>query len=268
MSARRGYYSLVQFCPHPARAEAVNLGVVLFCPDAGFIAARTLQGNRPAEKLVGREGVDKAALDAAKRAIEGRLDVERSSFQTLEDFQRFVDSRANVLKLTAPRPLKVLDPAEDLGRLFDELVGGKAHRVQRTPVFPPLDDLFHRLERAGRAQLNLTLNVPVLERPLRVPYAYRNGDLNLVKPHKFSAQEGEAMKAAVSLAVQGDLLQRHLPYQEDRKHHLTVVPSFETSGDGQWARTHVCRVLEEYQVKVVPEDRIPAFVANVEQEAH
>ena len=37
MNSKRGYYSLIQFCPEPSRAEAVNLGVLLFCPEAGFI---------------------------------------------------------------------------------------------------------------------------------------------------------------------------------------------------------------------------------------
>ena len=32
MTAKCGYYSLVQFYPNPSRAEAVNLGVVLFLP--------------------------------------------------------------------------------------------------------------------------------------------------------------------------------------------------------------------------------------------
>ena len=69
MNAKRGYYSLVQFCPNPARAEAVNVGVILFCPEAGFLAARTSAGARAAAKLVGREGVDPAELEAAKQAI-------------------------------------------------------------------------------------------------------------------------------------------------------------------------------------------------------
>ncbi len=51
MSTKRGYYSLIQFCPNPSRAEAVNLGVLLFCPEAGFIGARTSATNQRAAKL-------------------------------------------------------------------------------------------------------------------------------------------------------------------------------------------------------------------------
>lgn len=123
--AKRGYYSLIQFCPDSSRAEAVNLGVLLFCPEARFIGARTAEGNERATELVGQGGVNSASLDAAKRSIERRLEVDRERFQTLEDLQDFVDSRANVLKLTAPRPVKVFDPEEDLRKLFDELVAAE-----------------------------------------------------------------------------------------------------------------------------------------------
>jgi hypothetical protein len=125
MAAKRGYYSLLQFCPDPSRAEVVNLGVVLFCPEVRFIAAKTAASNLRAAKLVGRSRFDSASLDAAKLAIERRLEVDRERFQTLEDFQYFVDTRANVLRLTTPRPVKVFDPEEDIRQLFDELVEGR-----------------------------------------------------------------------------------------------------------------------------------------------
>jgi hypothetical protein len=126
MKPKRGYYSLIQFCPNQSRLEAVNVGVVLLCPDADFIAARTSAGNRRAEKLVGRGELDRHALNSAKQAIEHRLDVDRSSFKSHEDLMAFVNTRGNNLKLTSPRPVKVFDPATDLDKLFSELVGGRS----------------------------------------------------------------------------------------------------------------------------------------------
>lgn len=81
-----------------------------------------------ASKLVGRENYDPASLNAAKKAIEHRLEVDKASFQTLEDFQRFIDTRANTLKHTQPRPVKVFNPDEELANLFDELVAVKTSR--------------------------------------------------------------------------------------------------------------------------------------------
>ena len=52
MTAQKGYYSLIQFYPNPSRLEAVNVGVVLFSPDAQFIAARMGRSNdRPARPV-------------------------------------------------------------------------------------------------------------------------------------------------------------------------------------------------------------------------
>ncbi len=125
MKYKRGYYSLIQFCPDPSRLEAVNVGVVLLCPDADFIAARTSAGNQRAKKLVGSGELDKPALNLAKQAIEHRLEVDRASFKTHEDLRKFVDTRGNNLKLTTPRPIKVFDPSEDLDNLFAEFFGGR-----------------------------------------------------------------------------------------------------------------------------------------------
>ena len=63
-----------------------------------------------------------ASLNSAKRAMVARLKVEWEGAPTLKQFQHFVDTRANEIKLTAPRPVKVFDPVGDLQRLFDELV--------------------------------------------------------------------------------------------------------------------------------------------------
>ena len=53
MNAHRGYYSLIQYCPDLSRLEAVNVGVVLFCPEPRFIEARTSAGNDKPRRLFG-----------------------------------------------------------------------------------------------------------------------------------------------------------------------------------------------------------------------
>ncbi len=266
MTAKRGYYSLVQFFPSPSRAEATNLGVVLFCPGAGYLGAKMTSGNRPATKLVGRAGVDPVELNAAKRAIERRLDVDRASLQTPEDFQRFAETRANVLRLTPPRPIKVVDPAAEIDRLFNELVGGRPSQRSRTPSPPLLDELFQRLAQAGRARLNLEVMVPIVGRHLRVPYTYRNGVVNLVKPQLFPEAEGRAISAAMHLAIEGDILRKHGADEEGEK-RLVVVSSFRSNGNGRASKARVADILREYEVTNVGEDQLPEFVAQVEREA-
>ena len=122
MTAHRGYFSLIQFCPDPSRLEAANVGVVLLCPDLDFLEARTSSGNARVQRFFGRDAFHPTSLSMAKQAMVRRLAVEWEGIPTLAQFQHFVDTRANELKLTAPRPVKVFDPTKDLQRLFDELV--------------------------------------------------------------------------------------------------------------------------------------------------
>lgn len=268
MTAKRGYYSLIQFCPDSSRAEAVNIGVLLFCPEARYIAARTARGKARAEKLVGKSGVDSASLNAAKRAIEHRLEVDREGFQTLDDLQRFVDTRANVLKLTVPRPVKVFDPDEDLGKLFDELVGGLARRKPAT-AFPPveLQQTFHKLQEQGRARLNWNIEIPIVRRDLRIPYAYRNGVWNLVRPKVFSNDERPAIGQAQQLAVDGDLLRRHGADEAGEK-RLVVLTAFETGENAADLENRLVDLFREYEVTTVRQHDLPEFLKQVEQQAH
>ena len=107
MTAHRGYFSLIQFCPDASRLEAANVGVILLCPDLGFLEARTSNGNARVRRFFGRDAFHPAGLSMAKQAMVRRLSVEWEGIPTLAQFQHFVDTRANELRLTAPRPVKV-----------------------------------------------------------------------------------------------------------------------------------------------------------------
>jgi hypothetical protein len=88
----KGSYSVIQYCPDLSRLEAASVGVLLFCPEAKFIAARTSAGNDRVGRFFGSESLDPFFLNSAKRSIENRLRVDRDRFQTLEDLQWLVDS--------------------------------------------------------------------------------------------------------------------------------------------------------------------------------
>jgi hypothetical protein len=267
MKPMRGYYSVVQFSPDQSRLEAVNVGVVLFCPEANFIAARTAASNRRAAKLLGRGELNRAALNSAKRALERRFEVDRDHFQSLDDLQQFVDTRANVLKLTDPRPIKILEPTSDIERLFYELVGGVPHQKRTKPIIPELDAVFRQLQQEGRARVEWEVVIPKLRRPLIVPYAYRNGAWNLVKPYEFSNREGPALGSAERLAIAGDLLSR-FGEDEDGKKQLVVVASFPLEAESANLETRVRDVLTIYNVKTVTEFGLADFLSEVRQAAH
>lgn len=264
MTPQKGYYSLIQFCPDASRQEKVNIGVLLFCPASGFLDARTSRSTRHAEKLVGRGQLARKALKQAQSSIEQRLKVDRESFQDIESLNRFVATRGNSLQLTAPRPIKVFDPHSCLEQLFDELVGGTSSTMRPArSLFPKLEDLFVRLNAQGRAEVDFHSRLPLLEQEFRVPFAYRNGALNLVKPQVFNDR---APQKALDLAIRGSLIHKHgLPDEPDSR--LVVVSRFELRCEPDFV-VHVDRLLSEYHVKHVPERELDLFISLVESEAH
>ena len=264
MAPQKGYYSLIQFCPDASRQENVNLGVLLFCPASGFLDAKTSSNTRRAEKLVGRRQLAREALKQAQLSIEQRLKVDRDSFRDLESLHHFVATRGNSLQLTDPRPIKVDAPQQCLEQLFDELVGGTASAPSKSQsLFPQLRDLFVRLKEEGRASLDYHYRLPVLEQDFKVPFAYRNGTLNLVKPQRFLDR---ASQKVLELATRGNLIRKHgLP---DEPHsRLIVVSRFESSCEPEFI-SHVDRLLTDFDVTHVPEHKLDHFITHVDSEAH
>jgi tetratricopeptide (TPR) repeat protein len=124
----KGYYSILQFVPDLERTEGANIGVVLFCPEKRFLRAQTATGNDRVRRFFGpEEGLDLDRINAYKTAFEERVAAEASRISTPGEFKQFVDTRANQLLLTEPRPIKVFDAEAELASLFDTLVDGKAH---------------------------------------------------------------------------------------------------------------------------------------------
>lgn len=266
---KRGYYSLIQYCPDASRKEAINLGVVLLCPDAGFLRARTTRNDRRAEFLVGRRELPRKALNAAKLAIERRLELEQARFKGIDDLKRFIETRGNDLQLSEPRPVKVFDPEKDLNRLFGELVGGTFLRgIQSVGKreFAALHETFLRLRDEGKAEIKKRITVPVVGRELAIPFAYRNGRPNFVMPRVFPSIERVAVNMAMHLAIEADLIQRH-GIDDCRDARFIVVSAFEDS-DGLAITDKVHGLFEDYKVTHIAENLIDEFLEEVIRDAH
>lgn len=263
MEPRKGFYSLVQFCPDHSRMEAVNVGVVLCVPEVRFIRARMARANMRAARLFGRGTFDPDWLNAAKASLEQRLEVAGDAFVVPEDLNRFVATRANKLVLTVPRPVKVVQPDEELERLFAELVDRRETPARREPLIPELEDAFHRPTLANRIMFNHKVTVPVVNRSLDVPYAYRNGEMHLVKPVLFCA---DPVDRGIELVTEGDLIQK----RSETATKLIVVPdlSSQPSRRVQDVRKVLTDLFSFYEVRLVWEDQRQTFVNEVEHEAH
>ena|SRR5690554_7517192 len=117
-----GYYSLIQFCPVLERAERLNVGVLLFCPGRNYIATRMLPNSQRIQSIFGHDSVDEKRFTMVLQGLFDRISIEKDRVQTLGDLKAFIRTRANNLRLTAPNPIRVTNPKEQLTSLFDELV--------------------------------------------------------------------------------------------------------------------------------------------------
>lgn len=264
MALHNAYYSIIQFCPDRGRAEGANIGVVVLCPSLGFIDVKTSAGNDRVRRFFGARSFDPQRLNVMKRAIEARVREKSDWRNGLEDLERFIASRANDLQLTPPRAVKTADPAAELASLFDELVGGRSQASSNPRhMFPQLDRALREPGVREKVRFDESVTIPLLGRSLRVPYAFQNGTLNLIKPQRFSAEPDHATAVAGQLAIKGSLLARHagtVPTQ------LIVVPAFP---DELASRVDdILELFREYEVRVVQEKAIPDLVAEIIAQAH
>lgn len=271
MHPQRGYYSIIQFCPDPARMESVNVGVVLLCPESSFLDVRISHENRRAQRLVGKSEFNRAAVEAAKLSLESRFKTDRESFRSIKDLQHFVDSRGNQLILTDPRPIKVFDALADLERLFEQLVttepGVKQTNLSEQPnqLFPELDRVFSELNlhHQDSVFIDFHAKLPIIEENLNVPYAYQNGKLNLVQPQRFAKRKKTALQSAKDLAFKGELIRdRGIGSASDAQ--LIVISSFENP-DSELA-DHIGELFESFHVEHIYEKDLSSFTKQVQQE--
>jgi hypothetical protein len=261
----RGHYSLIQFCPDAARLEVANIGVALFCAEQEFFGVKLSSEHRRITQMFGRGDRDLVRLRSSKDALEERLVDSKRSIRNIEDLDKLASLQVNQIRMTRFMPCRVTPaPNEDLLRLFNELVGTPpSPPSQDKKLFPTLESLFTRLESEGRAELNYSTKLPVFGQEFKVPFAYRNGVLNLVKPKSFGQK---APQHALDLAIRGDLINKH-SVEGDKNPRLVVVSKFRPDCDPDFI-SHVDEVFSEYRVKHVRQSEIDQFANLVEAEAH
>lgn len=263
MTSLKGYYSLVQYCPDLSRLEAANIGVLLICPDASFADVKLSAGNDRPARFFSRSRVDPAALDAAKSALRNRIRRSGELLMSRDRADAFIGSRGNDIVLSQLRPVKVDEPHETLTRLFRELVGER--RPKQSVRLTALDSALRKPGVMEKVRFNQRVRVPIVGRMIRAPYAYQNGALNLIKPERFTGTTHNVTNAAMRLAVEGDLLNRH-SVDEGRRAKLIVVADVSGASSGDAER--VKQLLDEYRVQMYSSDQIPELVREIQERGH
>jgi hypothetical protein len=267
MSSKKAFYSVVQYCPDRFRAERVNVGLVLYREEPRFLRAKIIDNHRRVKRLFGISGKTLETLRLSEDNLLYCLNERGEEIATLDHLKAFIATRANDLRLTEPRLSVVSDIETDFARLFKQLVADEATAAlalnSPAEVLPPkLGEVFYRLASAKKIWSPGRIIVPVYKRRLEIPYAYRNGAVNFVKPHVFPANKHAETQAA-SLAVNGDLINRHPVDGENCQ--LIVVSTYETSDQRKEITEHVEPLFQEYGVRLIRPESVDAFAKEVEQ---
>lgn len=258
MNATKGYYCLVQYCPDIARAEAANVGVVLFSPEHRFIRAQVSSDNRRIKKFFGEEADNYEHLNAMKTALVKRIEVEKAEFGLLEDLQQFVETRANKVILTNPKPVKVFDPEADLMALFKELVDHPVkHLTERATLTlrKRLDNVLSDAALTNYLRRDLEFDIPTLSEKLTIPYGFQNGRFNLIQPIPFDqkTRRSYVVNAACKHAIEGNYFYRN-PDQKLGDLQLCVVADF--TEETQDLASKVETIFQEYNVRMFTSTRL------------
>ncbi len=263
--ANKAYYCLVQYCPDMSRLEAANIGVLLFCPEKRYLAARMSRDNAHIRRVFGSDNRNWQCINSSKLGLVERLAAEQERIASLSDLEAFIATRANELQITPPRPMIVDDPAVELDALFAELIGGPARAEKTTNFRQYLQKRFHTAGVEKKLCRDVTVTVPVFNREVQVPYGYQNGRLHLIQPVRFEGREtSQAVNTACRYAVEG----RSIFERSDADlgpMQLTVIGRFRAhQGD---ARAAVRRVLDENAVRLFALNELPELIDEIRRTA-
>ncbi len=267
---RRSFYSVIQYCPDRFRAEAVNVGLAMLCPDPHEVRVAVISRYNRVQKLFGVRGEELKNLKLATLRLKNRIESANGELRTDEDLACFAATRANDLRLPEPRLAKVADLDDDFERLYSKLVEDRPVEMlaveSPAEVLPPsLSEVLYRLQQEQKIWRPGKITVPVSKRKLEIPYAYKNGVVNLIKPHEFPASSRAGAQAA-TLAVSGDMIRKHRI--DGEMHQLVVVSTQETDQQAFEIDDHIEPVFREYGVKLVRPQQAEAFAREVEASAN
>lgn len=240
--------------------------MLLFCPEQNFLKARIARNNHRIAKFFGVEGHDWKRINSFKHGLVDRLDVERGDIQTLDDLQNFIALRANLLQITAPRPMSVEDPERDLDILFSDIIGERISKMTRRNLRRYIGEQFNKAGLEKKLRRDIHVTVPAFDKEVEIPFGYQNGRLNLITPVRFEAgNPDQAIVTASRYAIEGDSLYKH-PDPKLGELKLVVVGQFR-SDDSESLR-RVKRIFADYPLAFFRSSELPRLIDEIRQTAH
>lgn len=275
MEPRKGHYSLIQFCPDRGRAEAVNVGLVLFVPAERRLEVRMAQTTRRVQQIFGKGAIDPWWLKTVRESFERGLMTEHRAgrFTSAEDLDRYFTTLGNDIIATPARPTQVDDARASLERLyvrFVEAVAAGAEEMAIPTVVQPLEDAFRRLrDRLVHVQFARKFTVPGTPVNVQADYVYSNGEANLVRVLRIGESETRAAKQVVELGGQSRVVRSHLTVDNLASRLIVVAAPLGASPRAAETEASIASLYGDFpEAEWIPSASIPAFAQRVEQDAH
>ncbi len=261
---KAGYYSLIQYCPDLGRSEAANIGILVFCPELGFLEAKVTQNNSRIIKFFGNAGHDWKQINSYKRGIVNRIRKESSVIKDIDSLKTFIDSRANLIQISVPRAMTIVEPEKDLLELFQEFLGTEEIREKRESL---RTQFLTKVKSAGverKVMTDLRVHVPVMNREIEIPFGYQNGRFNLIAPVRFESKDvDQSFRTACKYAVEGRSLYNHVDEQLGTL-QLLLIGKFRAKDDDTYKI--VKRTCDESDVKLYRSSELPTLLDEIRRE--
>lgn len=176
------YYSVVRFCPYPETDEFVNVGVVLACPQTGYLdfkraRRRIARVNDFFPELNPRVfseallSLHETLLSAQNIRSAGQLLADFDARRRRDEFFALVRARETILYFSEARTVMSEDPAKTLDDLYASYVDRRfAHAVEYQEV-----QMVRRLEellRTHHLMNNFIRNYPVGDDRYRIHFPF------------------------------------------------------------------------------------------------
>lgn len=262
----KGYYSILQYIHNLERSEGVNVGVLLFCHNKNFLELQTTANLKRLKTFFGGDNIDSKRLKIALDAFSERIELVQQNLN-IDTLTHFINTRANNLRLTSLRSIKVFNPKQDLLNLFEELVNEHRQIQPRLLITKPeMIRLFEQIVKLKNVEAKIKRNVEIestlLAKKMKFPFSFQNGKLNLIEPVEFAATTLDGnIKHAGQIAFEADIFAK-----EAKSIKLNIIGSFRQEQTD--TVSYIKNILNKYDVSLYTPQNLEILVNEIETSAH
>lgn len=117
------WYSLVQYMPCSMRQETINIGLVLLCPERNYLETLLDENTEKVLRVFPKMKPDPEQFDLMRLSTKRRLEIDRDKLIRLEEFDHYVATRCNSIRLTPRRGCSIYsDTKAEHQAMFEKLV--------------------------------------------------------------------------------------------------------------------------------------------------